>query len=319
MKKIFPKKPKKGGSVCVISPSKSFLAVPFKERILAEKRFKNELGLKIKYGKNIKERDMLGSSPLASRLKDLHSAFANKKVKAIICAYGGTNSNTLLPHINWDIIKNNPKPFIGYSDITALNNAIYAKTGLVTYSGPTFSDFATKRGFEYSMEYFQKCLFSKNSYEVVPSRKKNNGPIVLREGKAKGTIIGGSLCTLNLLQGTEYMPPLKDTILFLEDPDILKGDLFARDFERNLESLFQQKNARYIRGIVFGRFQKTSGMNLEKIKFIIGSKKLPKNIPIIANADFGHTIPAITFPIGGEVYIETKDGKAKIVILKNIN
>lgn len=330
---MFTENLKKGDLVCVISPSKSFvLAIPPKNRIRAEKKFTSTLGLKIKYSKNIKEKGLLQSSSTASRVEDLHNAFKDKKIKAIICAYGGFNSNTLLPYLNWELIKKNPKPFIGYSDITALLNAFYAKTGLVTYSGPTFSDFAMKHGLEYSLEYFLKCMFSKNRYEITPSGKwsddmwdtrqdtrtfsKNRGFRVIRKGKAKGVLVGGNLCTLNLLQGTPYMPSLKDAILFLEDVNLV-GGLFPREFERNLESLLQQKNARYIRGIVLGRFEKSAGMSAEKIKFIIDSKNLPKNIPVIANVDFGHTTPAITFPIGGEAVIDAKGKKARIVITKH--
>jgi len=139
-------------------------------------------------------------------------------------AIGGFNSNQLLRYIDWNIIKKHPKVFIGFSDITALQNAILAKTKLVTYSGPFWSSFGEKLNFDYSLDYFKKCLMSDKPFFIEPSDSwsddkwyenqdernfiKNNGWRIINEGIAKGTIIGGNLGTLNLLQGTELISKL---------------------------------------------------------------------------------------------------------------
>ena len=93
-----------------------------------------------------------------ARVEDLNEAFRDENVKAILTVIGGFNSNQLLDYIDYEAIKNNPKIFCGFSDITALSNAIYAKTGVVTYSGPHYSSFGMLKGFEYSLEYFKKMF-----------------------------------------------------------------------------------------------------------------------------------------------------------------
>ncbi|MGQ0515407.1 LD-carboxypeptidase, partial [Bacillus sp. D-CC] len=108
-------------------------------------------------------------SSISSRVQDLHEAFRDPNVKAILTTLGGYNSNGLLKHLDYHLIRENPKFFCGYSDITALNNAIYTKTGLVTYSGPHFSSFGMEKGLEYTTDYFLKCLTSNETIEVLPS------------------------------------------------------------------------------------------------------------------------------------------------------
>lgn len=328
MKAIFPNKLKKGDTICVIAPAASVSTLKPIIQKTAIKRVNNILGCNVVFGKNSFKKDIFDSSSIDDRIHDLHMAFKDKKIKGIICTRGGFNSNELLKHIDWTLVKNNPKPLCGYSDITVLSNAIYAKTGVVSYSGPTFSNMGMKDGkdiMKYTFDYFQKCLMSNNPFTIVPGKyfnerkikaTKNNGFTVIQDGNTKGTIIGGNLCSFNLLQGTEYMPSLKDKILFLEDDDF-GGKLSPLEFERNFQSLLQCKDADKIKGIVFGRFQKGFNMNLEKMKFILSDKNISKSIPIIYNVDFGHTMPMITFPIGGEVSIEAKGKNAIIEITKH--
>lgn len=330
MKTIFPNKLKEGDNVCVIAPSCSMASLkPKNIKNLSVKRIENLLGLKVSFGKNVSNKDIFDSSSVEDRVNDLHSAFKDKNVKGVFCARGGYNANSLLPYIDWELIKNNPKPICGYSDITVLCNAIYAKTGLVTYIGPTFSTIGSVKDengiLNYILNYFKKCLMSEKSFEISPSdyfnerkinARKNNLFSVLQKGNAKGVIIGGHMSTFNLLQGTEYMPSLKNKILFIESDDF-GAEFGPLEFSRDLESLLQCKDANTIKGIVFGRFQKSTGMTLDKMKFILSSKNISKSIPIIYSADFGHTMPMVTFPIGGEVIIETKGNNAKIEIIKH--
>ena len=331
MKYIIPAKLKKGDEIRIIAPSRS-LSLLKEETLNLAKEILEKQGYKVTFSKNCKECDMFMSSSVKSRLDDIHQAFKDKKVKAIFTVIGGFNSNELLPYIDYKLIKNNPKILCGYSDITALANAITAKTGLVTYSGLHFSTWAMKKGFEYNLDYFNKCLIENKKYLVEASEswsddawykdqedrkfEKNEGYIILNKGEAEGTIFGGNLCTLNLLQGTEFMPNISNSILFLEDDD-MTGSFFGVEFNRNLQSLIHQPNFKKVKGIVFGRFQKKAEMTIEKLKFIIQNKKELKSIPIIANADFGHSNPFITFPIGGIVKLKAIKGRASIEILKH--
>ncbi|MGD0523436.1 MAG: S66 peptidase family protein [Candidatus Microgenomates bacterium] len=325
---MFPDKLKVGDEVRVIAPSRSLAIISSESRKIADKRF-DQLGLKLSFGKHIEEIDDFVSSSIESRIADLQAAFADKNVKAVLTVIGGFNCNQLFRSIDWDLIRKNPKIFCGFSDITALNNAIFAKTGLVTYSGPHYSTFGQKLYFDYTLDYFKKCLLTNSPFAIKPSefwsddewykdqndrgRMHNPGWLVINEGQAEGTILGANLCTFNLLQGTEYMPALKDSILFLEDDSESK----AHNFDRDLQSLIHLPDFSGVKGLVMGRFQKASEMTDNLLIQIITTKKELNNIPVIANVDFGHSDPKITFPVGGTCKLEVSKSRPSVQILKH--
>ena len=319
MKKIIPKKLKKGDEIRVVAPSRSMGLLSDETIDIATKRLE-KLGFKVSFGKNVMKENnkvyMCGS--IKDRVDDLHDAFRDKNVKAILTVIGGFNVNQILDFIDYDLIRENPKIICGFSDITALLNAIYKKTGLVTYYGPHYSSFGMKNGFDYTEEYFCKMLVDDDSINICDSSEwsddpwfldqdkrdfiNNSGRVVINEGKAEGTIIGGNLCTFNLLQGTEYMPDDDNVILFIEDDSLVGGE-FTREFDRDLQSLLHCLKSKTIKGVIVGRAQKGSEMNLDKWKYIL-DKDVLKNIPVIIDMDFGHTTPIITFPIGGSCIID---------------
>lgn len=326
---VLPTKLKKGDEIRVISPSCSLSIVSTENRKLAVKRL-TDMGFQVAFSKYADEIDQFASSSISSRVQDFHEAFKDPNVKAILTTLGGYNSNGLLKHLNYDLIRENPKFFCGYSDITALNNGIYAKTGLVTYSGPHFSSFGMEKGLEYTTDYFLKCLTSKEPIEVLPSETwsddswyidqknrefiKNEGYVSIQEGEATGDIIGGNMSTFNLLQGTPYMPSLQGKILFLEE-DSLTGKATLKTFDRYLHSLMQQPDFEHAKGIVIGRMQKGAECTIEDIQEMIASKPELTHIPIIANASFGHTTPIFTFPIGGRAKITSNKKNTSITIV----
>ncbi|MBT4446326.1 LD-carboxypeptidase [archaeon] len=327
---MIPRKLKPGDGVRILTPARSLKLHWINQELQDEVIRKLEsLGLVVSFGKNVNVKDDFSSSSIQERVDDLHAAFSDPSVKLILTVIGGFNSNQLLKYLDYDLIKKNPKIFCGFSDITALGNAIYAKTGLITYSGPQFFSFGEKKGFDYSLEYFQKCLMSEKSFEIVASKKwsedlwtkdqqnrnfvKNDGFWVINEGEAEGIIIGGNQCTLNLLQGTEFMPEIKGSILFLEDD----YEAHVATFDRDLQSLIHLPNFSEVKGIVIGRFQSASNVTKNLLTQLIKSKKELDNIPVIANVDFGHTNPLITFPIGGTAKLFAKDSKISLEILKH--
>lgn len=326
---IIPDKLKIGDEVRIIAPVQSMSLISSETRGIANKRFE-DLGLKLSFGKHIEESDEFTSTSIESRIEDLHNAFADKNVKAILTVIGGFNSNQLLRYIDWDLIRNNPKIFCGYSDVTILNNAFLSKTGLVTYSGPHYSSFGQKLYFDYTLDSFKKCLFEAKPFDVTSSTQwsddvwyknqddrkliNNDGFLVINEGeKTEGKIIGGNLNTFNLLQGTEYMPSLKDSIIFVEDDSESDSKLFDRD----LQSLIHQPEFEGVKGLIIGRFQNESKMTNDLLVKIIKTKKELDRLPIIANVDFGHTDPKITLPIGGVVEIDIKKGGQLIRIISH--
>lgn len=203
------------------------------------------MGLSVSYGKNVRESDLFNSSSIESRVADLHDAFRDPTVGGILTAIGGFNANQLLSHLDYDLIAKSPKPFCGFSDITALGNAIFAKTGLATYSGPHFSSFAMKKGLDFSIKMFVACLRQNGPFQVEPADTwsddewyadqykreflKNDGYLMINPGNAEGIVIGGNLCTLNLLHGTDFMPPLNNALLFIEDDFEVQPATFDRD------------------------------------------------------------------------------------------
>ncbi len=328
---MIPNKLIPGDEIRVIAPSGSMAILSQETKDTANQRFK-ELGLELTFGQHVMEIDDFHSSSIQSRLDDLHAAFRDKNVKGIFTVIGGYNVNQLLDHIDYALVKNNPKILCGYSDITALQNTIFAKTGLVTYSGPHYSTFGIQQGFDWTLDYIRKCFFSNESYHINPSSywsddawyldqsqrhfMPNEGFWVIHEGNAEGNIIGANLCTLNLLQGTTFMPSLKNAILFLEE-DALAGEFTPGSFDRDLQSLIHLPNFTEVKGLLIGRFQMQSNMTRELLQKIINSKKELAHIPIIANIDFGHTDPMITFPIGGNILINATQSNIKITVLSH--
>lgn len=328
---IIPPKLQAGDEIRVIAPARS-LSLLSEENINLAKQHLEQQWFTVSFSQHCRETDMFMSSSIESRVEDLHEAFQDTNVKAMFTVIWGFNSNQILDYIDYELIKNNPKILCWYSDITALSNAITAKTGVVTYSGLHFSTRAMQQGFEFNLDYFQQCLMNNDSFFVESSKQwshdawykdqdnrnfeENIWFVAIQEGDAEGKIFGGNLCTFNLLQGTEFMPDISDSILFLEDDD-QAGNLFSMEFDRNLQSLIHQPNFDKVKGIVIGRFPKNIDMTIEKLRYIINTKKELQHIPIFANADFGHTNPMITFPIGGTAQISVRNNQVTFNIIEH--
>ncbi len=318
MEKIIPAKLVKGDEIRVVAPARGIKIIGQETRDIAAKRFA-AMGLKVTFGKNTTDEnwDRMGSSSIEKRVGDIHDAFADRNVKAVFTIIGGANSNQLLPYLDYNLIKANPKIFCGFSDITALLNGIYAMTGLETYSGPHFSSLGMLKGCDYTLENMQKMLLNDGPNRVEASAEwsddlwfldqqkrefiKNDGYWTLHNGKAAGTLVGGNLGTFVLLLGTKYRPAFEpDTILFIEDTE---GANIA-DFERNLQALLYQPDFANVKGLLIGRFQKGSKVSREDLEFIVSNKRELKNLPIIANVDFGHSTPLLTIPVGGTAILD---------------
>ncbi len=325
IKTIIPHKLQPGDEIRVVAPARSLSLINKETRDIAVDNF-NKLGLKVTFSDNCEESDQFLSSSVESRVKDLHDAFLDKNVKGIFTVIGGYNCNQILDELDFNMIKENPKVLCGYSDITALGNAIFAKTGLITYSGPHYSTLGMKKGLDYTMDYFKKCLMEDYEFQIVASEKwsdeawfldqenrnyiTNSGMKIFKDGNIDGRIVGGNLCTFNLLHGTEYMPSLDNSILFIEDDELSSAETFDRD----LQSLIHQPEFSGVKGIVLGRFQKEMNMTPEVIEAILKSKKKLKDLPIVFDVDFGHTTPQITFPIGGTCSLNTDMGFVTLII-----
>ncbi|HEM3939749.1 TPA: LD-carboxypeptidase [Streptococcus suis] len=308
------KKLKKGDHIRVVSPSSSIERIGGFEANLAAKEKLEDLGFKLSFSKHYFENDIFDSAPIASRVADLEAAFADESVDAILTTIGGFNSNELLPYLDFDLIARHPKIFCGYSDTTALLNAIYAKTGMQTYMGPAYSSFKMVQAQEYQTEAWLKAV-TQDSYDLIPSPEWSSDAWYLPDaprtfyptewkvynpGQASGIAIGGNISTLNLLTGTEFAPRPDNYILFLEEAEDDDYLIIARHLTALLQAYPNPQ------ALVFGRFPKETKMTQEILLAILDKHPILKKVPVLYDLDFAHTQPLFTITIGGQVELDTE-------------
>ncbi|MCL0312561.1 LD-carboxypeptidase [Apilactobacillus sp. TMW 2.2459] len=317
---IIPDKLKSGDEIRVIAPSDSICRVGGLDGNVFSKQKLEKWGFKVTFGKHINEHDILGTSDIKSRIEDLHAAFLDKNVKAIITVIGGLTSNELLPFIDFNIIKNNPKIICGFSDFTALANAIYAKTGLVTYYGPAFASLKMSGVTGDYQDHFWLTAMTKSKFNLVPSEfwasgawyNKNekvelykNSWSFYSHGTAEGIVVGGNLDTFNLVQGTPYQPDLSNKILLVEFSEGNPWEEFSRDLASILQASENPK------ALLIGRFPKESKMTHERLMYVLDKFPVLQKIPVIYNLNVGHAQPIFTIPLGCSIKL-TKDGYIEI-------
>ncbi len=328
MNNLLPKIIQPGDEVRVIALSQSLKTVPKTCRRIAQERLE-AMGLKVTFSRNVMVKNNRNSSSIDERIADLSEAVVDPNVKMILAATGGYNSNQLLPYIDVALWRNNPTAVCGYSDITSFSNGLLALTGIQSYSGPCFSTFGMRDGFEYTEQYARQLWMSTDPIVADASPRwsdddweqkqedrlfrNNAGPIIIQSGIAEGRIIGGNLCSLNLLQGTPYMPSLDGALLFIEEDD-LAGKYTPTEFERNLVSLLQLPDAQDIAAICIGRFQSRAGMNDDMLQRILLEATTSREIPIVSGLDFGHTTPLWSFPIGSHARVEATNNNVVITL-----
>ncbi|HEM3698045.1 TPA: LD-carboxypeptidase [Streptococcus suis] len=308
------KKLKKGDHIRVVSPSSSIERIGGFEANLTAKEKLEELGFKLSFSEHYFENDMFDSAPIASRVADLEAAFADESVDAILTTIGGVNCNELLPYLDFDLIARHPKIFCGYSDTTALLNAIYAKTGMQTYMGPAYSSFKMDLGQQYQTEAWLKAV-TQDSYDLIPSPEWSSDAWYLPDaprtfyptewkvynpGQASGIAIGGNISTLNLLTGTEFAPRPDNYILFLEEAEDDDYLIIARHLTALLQAYPNPQ------AVLIGRFPKETKMTEEILLAILDKHPILKKVPVLYDLDFAHTQPLFTITIGGQVELDTE-------------
>lgn len=314
-----------GDEIRIVAPSGGWQA----KRLLSYERAKQrleDLGYKVTYGKNIQSVERFHTGALTARVGDLHDAYRDPNVCLIVALHGGWCANALLRCIDWDLVSANPKPLLGFSDITVLVNALYARTGAVQYLGPTYASLGSKHLLDYTIDNLASVLQGTAPLELRRSthwqRKHGANPSktrpwkVLQEGSGEGVVIGGNLGTFYLLQGTPYQPRFdRPTILAVEDDDEA-GKYSAREFMRRLESILQLPGVPdNLRGLLIGRFQPSSKVTLPDVRYVVEQIDLP-GIPVVADVDFGHTSPMLTLPIGGTASVRTHANQVQLSLLK---
>lgn len=308
---MIPKALQKGDTMGIIAPSNPNT----KDRTYlldnAIKKFES-LGLNVILSKNCFNIDKYGVSggEPQERADDLNEMFSNPNVQAIYCSHGGSTANQILSLIDYELIKKNPKIFLGMSDIDVLHLAINKKTGLVVFNG---SDPKSGRGLDLDFDYTWKCFQDRmihKSKEILLSSKRT----CVRSGIAEGKLIGCNLSTILKLAGTSYFPDFEGSILFLEG--------YYEDTRRVIFKLQQLKEIGVfdkIKGVVIGyvygfQDEEIAKKNDVKVKYedIVLDLTKEYDFPILKTNDFGHRNPNCFLPIGAKVKINASKKEIEI-------
>jgi len=259
-------------------------------------------GLRPRMGKNVGRRTGYLGGSVDERLDDLHAMFRDPDVRAVFAIRGGYGSEQLLDRIDYDLIRRNPKVFVGYSDITALHLAIQKRAGLVTFHGPV----ALAAFTGYTQTWFRQALFSTDPMGAITNPPETNQlrpahPLrTIRAGTARGPLIGGNLTLIATTMGTPFEIETRGRVLFLEDIDEQPYSI-----DRMLTQLRLAGKLEAAAGIVFGEcadcrprefqpsFESTLSLG-EVLDDILG--KL--SVPVFSGLTIGHTDDQVTLPLG---------------------
>ncbi|MGB2867049.1 MAG: LD-carboxypeptidase [Bacteroidota bacterium] len=306
-----PRRLKRGDTVGLINPAgPTFESVDIE---IAEESITG-LGLKFKPGAHLRDRYGYLAGKDSDRAADINAMFADPGVQAIICVRGGWGCNRLLPLLDYSVIKKNPKILMGYSDVTSLLVAIYAKTGLVTFHGPVGSSTWNR----FSIDYVQRVLFD-------GERVTMQNPVVLGDnltqtrdrvdtitpGKARGRLVGGNLSVLSAMIGSEYLPDWKGHILFLEDTD---EQIYRID--RMLTQLKLAGVLNHVSGVVFGKCTNCTpgdGFGSLTLEEVFDDVLKPLNVPCWTGSMIGHIENKFTVPLGVQAEIDANNGTIQLL------
>jgi muramoyltetrapeptide carboxypeptidase len=245
------------------------------------------------------------------RLEDLHQMFKNKNVKAIFCLRGGYGAFRLLDKINYSLIKKYPKIFVGFSEITSLQMAFLRKANLITFAGPMVVPNFSKNVSKYTEENFWRLITSSKKVGRLKYPESKKLPNI-NTGISTGRLVGGNLAVFVSLMGTEFMPDLKDKILFLEDV----GE-YPYKIDRMMNQLRLNKVFKKIKGIILGRFvdcfehdpnKKTLTLSEVMNDYLSGIK-----VPSVYTFPHGHIKDFITLPVGLRTKLNATKGFVEII------
>jgi len=269
---------------------------------------------------------------IRERVNALHALFEDPSVDALVAFWGGLHTHQLIEYIDYDLIKRNPKPLVGYSDVTALELALLAQTGLVTFLGPGGVTFGKPVWFDYTWRSFARVAlepevplrleasesFSDDAWwesgetgEEAMTLHPTPPWRCVRPGVAEGHVIAGTLGVLLLLWGTPWMPSLDGAILFVEEDEAETPGTVGRMFThlRHTGALGR------IAALVVGRLPRSIGLYPEhSLDTILEEVLVGYDLPVLVDVDFGHTDPLLTLPQGVRCRVDATSGS--IILLE---
>jgi muramoyltetrapeptide carboxypeptidase len=292
-----------GDTIAVIAPASQIK----RDALLAGVRALNELGYQTVCSEEVLSEDRYFAGSVKRRVGELHQAFSDRAIKAIFCARGGYGTNYLLPHLDLKLIRNNPKIFLGYSDVTTLHTYLNDRLGLVTFHGPMVTkDFATANGVEKTS--LDAAISGKTSWRI----SQTPGLLALQQGRAEGKLYGGCLSMLAASLGTPYEIKTQDTILFLEDIATKPYQI-----DRMLMQLKYAGKLDKVRGVVFGEMidcvqAPEQPYTLEEV---IMRVLADFDFPVAFGLRSGHVSTGnITLPIGVKTQLRVSDNNVELEV-----
>jgi len=311
-KLIKPARLKNGDTIALVTPG-SYITEQEKEESINNLR---SLGFNVTYSDRLMQKNGYFSETDRERASDLNEMFERKDVQGIMCARGGYGCARILSYLDYDLIEDNPKALVGFSDVTALQYALFKNSGLITFHGPvsisTFSSF--------SIRNFKNVLLNPTyELELENSKTGNNynpyGITVIADGKAEGELVGGNLSIVVSLIGTEYDLDFSNKIVFLEE--------FIEEpyrIDRMLTQMIQAGKLENAAGIALGVFKlcepnktnpafKDSFSLMEVLKDRLGNL----GIPVIYGLSFGHIADKFTLPFGGKAELNSETKRLKLI------
>ncbi len=309
--RLLPTPLSKGDCVALVSPS-SAINEEFDLQLAQE--VMQALGFTVKTGKHYATRRGHLAGTDAGRAGDLNAMFSDPEVKAVICARGGSGAARLLPLLDYEAIRRNPKVLLGYSDITALHSAIQARTGLVTFHGPNGSGSWNR----FNVDQFERVFFNRElmQYRNVADPgdelvQRRNRTVTITAGKARGELVGGNLTVLVALAGTPYLPDFTGKILFLEDVSEAPYRI-----DRMLTTLKLMGVLDGIAGLIFGECtdcEPGDGYGSLTLAQILDDHLQPLKIPVYRGAMIGHIRQQFIVPVGGKIEMDADAGTFRML------
>lgn len=318
---MIPEKLRPGDTIAVFSPSGPVTAtVPV--RYERGKAYLQSKGFRFVEGALTGKRDGYRSGSIRERAEEFNALIRDPEVKCVMAAIGGMNSNSMLPYLDYDALRANPKIIVGYSDVTALLLGIYAKTGLTTYYGPavaaSFGEFPpfVDETFAYFLDIvgegaaFPHTLPTPASWtdEFIDwssqDRSKTPCPnelVTVRGGRAAGRFIGGNLNTMAGIWGTEYMPEIREGDILLLEDSLKDAATVERSFAHlKLSGVFDR-----IGGLILGKHEKFDDQGTGRTPWEILLEVMGEpSCPVLAQFDCCHTHPMLTMPMGCRVELD---------------
>lgn len=319
MKIIKPPKLNIGDTIGIVASSLPVLP-SFKENYERGKKVIQDLDFKIYEGKTIGKTHWWAAGTPQEVARDINSMFADKQIKAIMAQTGGYSAISVLEHLDYELIKKNPKPFIGMSDMTAYHLAIFTKVGMVGFH---MDDVTFGLGHQWKKDEGHLAQFDKEVFIKFLTKTEPAGVIKplteweeWKRGRASGHLIGGILEHSRILSGTEYYPKIEDfegAIFFWEEVGVTLHHIATTLYKLKYLGIFER-----IAGMLVGKIKYIKPMREEEIvepslKEMVLEILEDYRFPVMANMDFGHFTVNIPMPLGIKVFFDTSKKELKFL------